>query len=202
MCVLNRGSEGRRGGQSWMRVNAKFLFSVWWQLSDSVNVGFLWNEAGLSDRECKWTALDGRRLSRAGPGSGDGAVEWVVVMVVGEFCLNKLTWAWLGFVLCVKEQENTLTFASLKMDGQACDTMTEESLACSFFFFFHPLVLPILRFSPLSLLPSRCHSLILPPPFQSPPLNPIDRSHKKPFVQTSGCWHESRKRHEKFAFFS
>lgn len=202
MCVLNRGSEGRRGGQSWMRVNAKFLFSVWWQLSDSVNVGFLWNEAGLSDRECKWTALDGRRLSRAGPGSGDGAVEWVVVMVVGEFCLNKLTWAWLGFVLCVKEQENTLTFASLKMDGQACDTMTEESLACSFFFSFSPPRTPHFE-----ILPSFSSSLALSffnfaPPFQSPPLNPIDRSHKKPFVQTSGCWHESRKRHEKCAFFS
>lgn len=121
-----------------------------------------------------------------------------------ELCLNKLTWAWLGFLLWVKEQENTLTFASLKMEGQACDTMTEESLACSFF----PLILftgfsfylflfffsPVLSFSCFCRPPSTL-------PSQSPPLNPTDRSHKKPFVSTSGCWHESRKQHEKCAPF-
>lgn len=82
----------------------------------------------------------------------------------GEFCLNKLTWAWLGFLLCVKEQENTLTFASLKMEGQTCDTMTEESLAYPFF----PLVLPtffclFLRLSS-SLMLSFFNFAALPPP--------------------------------------
>lgn len=196
MCVLNRGlGGGLKGGRSWNRVNAKFPFSVWWQLSDSVNAGFLWNEAGLSVRECKWMALDGRRPGRAGRrgwlcGVGDGG--WGVGV---GLCLNKLTWAWLGFLLCVKEQENTLTFASLKMEGQTCDTMTEESLAL-FFFFLLSLILLFSLSLPLA-------PFWRPPssPSQSPPLNPIDRSHKKPFVSTSGCWHESRKRHEKCASF-
>lgn len=50
-CVFDIESQGCR---SRVKAYAKFLFSVWWQLSDSVNVGFLWNETGLLVRECKW----------------------------------------------------------------------------------------------------------------------------------------------------
>lgn len=140
------------------------LFSVGWQLPDSVNVEFLWNEAGLS---------------RSGNANGQ---QWTVGGVDGEGtggggCLNKLTWPWLGFLLCMKEQENTLTFGSLKIEGQTCDTMSEESLTCCFLFILSPhssyplSPLVSISFSPRSVILSFAPHLS-PLPSQSPPLNP------------------------------
>lgn len=68
------------------RGNAKFFFSIWWQLFDSINVGFLWNEAGLLVRECKWMHWDHKASSLAAPrkGSSHKSLFFILTPIAGQ----------------------------------------------------------------------------------------------------------------------
>lgn len=71
MRVLSRGSGGWWDGQRVERGGMpSSFFSIRWQLFDSINVGFLWNEAGLLVRECKWMHWDHKASSLSAPRKG------------------------------------------------------------------------------------------------------------------------------------
>lgn len=90
-----------------------------------------------------------------------------------------------------------MTFASWKMEGRARDIMSFRHFSSSgrLFLLYSFLLLHFI----IILLPHCPTSTLSPSLPLLPLLTPIDRSHNKPFVSTSGSWHDSRKLHEKLA---
>lgn len=180
------------------RGNAKFFFSIWWQLFDSINVGFLWNEAGLLVRECKWMHWDHKALSLAAPrkGSSHKSLFFILTPIAGQkthTILLKLLIILLfnytlfcSFLKTLLSVFCSLTFASSKWRAKPVMPWLSNLLLACFYTFSH---LPHSSVFFISLPPSRSFAL-LPSlhPSQSHPVNPTDRSTKKPFVYTSYCW--------------
>lgn len=195
-------TEDRGGWWDGQRVawggNVKFFFSLRWQLFDSVNVGFLWNEAGLLVRECKWLHWDHKASNLAAPrkGSTNKSPFFILMPLAVQkkprlFHINcKFFWFFSNALFSSWSRTLSLfysyTFASSKWRAKPVMAWLSHLLLSCFYIFTY---LPLSSVFFFSLQPSRTF-VLLPSlhPSQSRPVNPSDGSTKKTFVYTTYCW--------------